>query len=573
MGIKLTDEQKEIIKAFKDAEKLKINAYAGTGKTTTIRALAEVYPRRKFLVLTFNRSIAEELKSKMPPNCMVYTIHGLAYKFLPEQRKKDLVNRKVFVDELIKLFDVDSLTANFYKDVFEAFCNSIYLTVNKENIKKVIFSNSELKKKFYLTFGIKQFPKPERKFRIEEAIGKLTDVVEYIFFAISRRQLPITHDYYLKVFQQNLDNLKDFFKTFDAILVDEGQDLNGVQEYVLRYAPVPQKLIVGDKHQSIYSWRGAINTLARLKDWEEKSLTISFRFENNTVVSYANKFLHNWKGDENEIKSKKTGRNNGLKAYITRTNAKLVEILNRLNEPITFSRDLDEIFRSVREAERLLKFYYYGNESLLFGIPGYIKRIAKEAREKSRSVGEFINYFAGMGEIEYAHALWIAEKYDIGMLYEKAKKLYSPDARIVLTTAHSAKGLEFDRVYFAEDFPDLMKVLVNWIESEICELKDFTEEKAKEVIEGIKENKEEYGEIIDEINLQYVALTRVIKRGEGSGYTEIKTNFETKLSVETLMEEVRKELEVRKKYEDIWMEVSKKNDDIDWDKLDGEFDF
>jgi len=573
MGIKLTEEQKGIIKAFKDTEKLKINAYAGTGKTTTIRALAEVYPRRKFLVLTFNRSIAEELKNKMPPNCMVYTIHGLAYKFLPEQRKKDLVNKKVFVDELIKLLEIDSLTANFYKDVFEAFCNSVYLTVNKENIRKIIFSNYQLKKKFYLTFGIRQFPKPERKFKIEEFIEKLSEVVEYIFFAIAQRQLSITHDFYLKVFQQNLEDLKDFFKRFDAILVDEGQDLNGVQEYVLRHAPIPQKLIVGDRHQSIYSWRGAINTLARLKDWEEKSLTISFRFENNTVVNYANKFLHNWKGDENEIKSEKTGRTNGLKAYITRTNAKLVEILNRLNEPITFSRDLNEIFRSVREAERLLKFYYFGNESLLYGIPGYIKNMANEARKESESVEEFIDYFAAMGEIEYAHALWIAEKYDIGMLYEKAKKLYSPDARTVLTTAHSSKGLEFDRVYFTEDFPDLMKELVSWIESEICELKDFTEEKAKEVIEGIKENKEEYGEIIDEMNLQYVALTRVIKRGEGPGYTKIKANFETKLSVETLMEAVKKELEVRKKYEKSWMEVSKRDDDIDWDKLEGEFEF
>ncbi|WP_164930903.1 hypothetical protein [Aquifex aeolicus] len=30
MGIKLTEEQKEIIKAFKNEERMKINAYAGT---------------------------------------------------------------------------------------------------------------------------------------------------------------------------------------------------------------------------------------------------------------------------------------------------------------------------------------------------------------------------------------------------------------------------------------------------------------------------------------------------------------------------------------------------------------
>jgi len=573
MGIQLTEEQKEIIKVFRDTERLKINAYAGTGKTTTIRALAEVYPKRKFLVLTFNRSIVQELKNKMPPNCMVYTIHGLAYKFLPQKRKNDLVDRKAFIDELIKLLEVDVLTANFYKDVFEAFCNSVYLTINKDNLKKIIFSNSELKKKFYLTFGLSGLSKLERKIQTEKYLDKLSDTIEYIFFAIAQKQLPITHDFYLKVFQQNLDDFKDFFRKFDAILVDEGQDLNGVQEYVLREAPIPQKLIVGDRHQSIYSWRGAINTLARLKDWEEKSLTFSFRFENNTVVSYANAFLKNWKGDENEIKAKKSGRTNGLKAYITRTNAKLVEILSRINEPINFSRDLNEIFRSVRSAERLLRYFYFGDENLLYGIPRYIKKMAMEAKEKSRYVEEFIDYFAGMGEIEYAHALWIAEKYDIEMLYEKAKKLYSPDAKTVLTTAHSSKGLEFDRVYFAEDFPDLMKELVWWIEREVCELKDFTEERAKEVIEGIKQDKEEYGEIIDEINLQYVALTRVIKRGEGPGYARIKGNFDTKLNEENLIKAVTEELKLRERYEKSWVEVSKKDDDIDWEKLEGEFEF
>jgi len=580
MGIRLTEEQKEIIKTFKDVEKLKINAYAGTGKTTTIRALAEVYPKRRFLVLTFNRSIAKELESKMPSNCMVSTIHALAYRFLPHDKKKKLVDRRVFVDDLISLFGVDSLTANFYKDLFEAFCNSVYLTVNKENLKKLIFSNPELKKKLFLTFGIdaRNLSPFEKKLKVEEALGKLADVLEYIFFSIDKGQLPITHDYYLKAFQQNLESFKDFFKNFDAILVDEGQDLNGVQEYVLVNAPVSQKLIVGDKHQAIYAWRGAINTLARLKDWEEKNLTFSFRFENNTVVKYANKFLRGWKGDQNEIKSQKTGRGNGLKAYITRTNAQLVEVLEGINEPITFSRDLDDIFRSVRDADRLLKFFYFGDETFLYGIPGYVKKIAKEAREKSRSIDEFIDYFLGMGEKEYAHALWIAEKYDIEKLYEKAKKLYSPDAKTMLTTAHSAKGLEFDRVHFTDDFPDLMKELVGWIEKEVCDLKDFTEEKAKEVVQGIKENREEYGEIIDEINLQYVALTRIIKRGEGPGYGTIKDNFDTELTeltTENLMEAVKKELEVRKKYEGLWADVSTKDegDDIDWSKLDGEFDF
>lgn len=572
MGIKLTEEQKEIIKAFKDTERLKINAYAGTGKTTTLRALAEVYSGRRFLVLTFNRSIAEELKSKMPPNCTVFTIHGLAYRFTPPQWKKKLVDRKVFVDELIDCFGIEeSHRAIFYRDVFDAFCNSAYLVASKENIKRIILTNSELKRKFYTTFDLWKLKPEERRYKVDEAIGMLSGIIENITFAISQGRLPMIHGFYLKAFQQSLDSFKDFFRRFDAILVDEGHDLNGVQEYVLRHAPVPQKVIVGDRHQSIYSWRGAINTLAKLEDWEERTLTTSFRFESDEVVEYANEFLKNWKGDGNRIVSGKVKKTNGLKAYVTRTNAALVGVVNRLNEPIAFSRDLDEIFRSAREAERLLRFYYSGDQLSLFGVPGYVKRMASSAREESRSVEEFIEHFSTKGEIEYAHALWIAERYDVEMLYRKAKKLYTPRARTYLTTAHSAKGLEFDRVHFVSGFPDLMDELVSFVENEVCSLEQFTEEKAREVVEGIKGDREEYGEIIDEINLQYVALTRVIKKAEGPGHETIRTNFETELSPSALMERVRDRQRSEGRYRMLWAEVSAGDDGIDWERLEGEF--
>ncbi|GAB6064931.1 UvrD-helicase domain-containing protein [Aquifex pyrophilus] len=572
MGIKLTEEQKDIIKSFRETQKMKVNAYAGTGKTTTLRALAEVFSRKRFLVLTFNRSIAQELKAKMPKNCIVMTIHSLAFSFLPDKLKKRLVNRKIFVDELINLLGIEPLKANFVKDAFEAFCNSVYLKVSPQNLKKIIFSNHELKKKFFATYELFSLKGEERKKKTEEALSHLADTLEYVFFAISREKLPITHDYYLKLFQQNLDRFSEFFKQFDALLVDEGQDVNGVQEFVLTNAPVPQKLIVGDRHQQIYSWRGAINTLARLKDWEEKSLTVSFRFENDEIVNGANLFLKNWKNDKNTIKAVKTGRTNGLFAYVTRTNARLVELLAKIKEPVFFARELDEIFRSVREAERLLKFYYFPNEKWLYGIPNYLKKITMEARDKARSLEEFMLHFAEAGEVEYYHALQIADEYDIETLYEKARKLLSPEAKIVLTTAHSSKGLEFERVHFTSDFPDLMKEVVSFIEENVCELTEVNEEVARKVVKGIQENEEEFGEIIDEINLQYVALTRVIKRGEGPGYFRIQKNLEKQLTPEAVMEAVRKELKIREKAKNLWAEVSD-NDEPDWEKLDGEFDF
>jgi F-box protein 18 (helicase) len=55
----LTDEQHAICQAARDLDvgsSLKIQAFAGTGKTTTLAAIAESLAQRKFLYLVFNRA-------------------------------------------------------------------------------------------------------------------------------------------------------------------------------------------------------------------------------------------------------------------------------------------------------------------------------------------------------------------------------------------------------------------------------------------------------------------------------------------------------------------------------------
>ena len=47
---------------------LKIQAFAGTGKTTTLAAIAELLPQRKFLYLVFNRAAVDEAQLRMPSN-------------------------------------------------------------------------------------------------------------------------------------------------------------------------------------------------------------------------------------------------------------------------------------------------------------------------------------------------------------------------------------------------------------------------------------------------------------------------------------------------------------------------
>jgi F-box protein 18 (helicase) len=61
---------------------LKIQAFAGTGKTTTLAAIAESLPQRKFLYLLFNRTAADEAQLRMPSNVW----SALHMRWLPKRR-------------------------------------------------------------------------------------------------------------------------------------------------------------------------------------------------------------------------------------------------------------------------------------------------------------------------------------------------------------------------------------------------------------------------------------------------------------------------------------------------------
>ena len=95
----------------------------------------------------------------------------------------------------------------------------------------------------------------------------------------------------------NQDALVSIRERFDAILVDEYQDTNMAQYFILRkLAAVHQNLcVVGDDSQSIYGFRGAQiqNILSFNKDFPEARI---FRLERNyrstqTIVNAANTLI------------------------------------------------------------------------------------------------------------------------------------------------------------------------------------------------------------------------------------------------------------------------------------------
>ncbi len=87
-----------------------------------------------------------------------------------------------------------------------------------------------------------------------------------------RESVPLGHDGYLKLWA-----LSNPMIPADFILLDEAQDSNGVVIGLLSRQPA-QVVLVGDRYQQIYEWRGAVNAMDRMKTKHHADLTQSFRF-------------------------------------------------------------------------------------------------------------------------------------------------------------------------------------------------------------------------------------------------------------------------------------------------------
>ncbi len=78
--IALTKEQKQAVSMAKRMGSFKVSALAGTGKTTTLAAIAKDLGKKRGLYLSFNRAIAVEAQKKFEGSgCQARTFHSLAF--------------------------------------------------------------------------------------------------------------------------------------------------------------------------------------------------------------------------------------------------------------------------------------------------------------------------------------------------------------------------------------------------------------------------------------------------------------------------------------------------------------
>lgn len=411
--MKLTYEQNLIINALPGLKTcMKINAFAGTGKTSTLVQLAEAYPECKFLYLAFNKAVSDEAKKRFPMNTVVKTIHALAYSFVVKRGEK--VRGEYGIMEIAKMFSLSFPVAQLVSVFFNSYCNSSLITMKDLRI--------------YL-----------------ESFGEKTPDIVFnhaykLYENMIRREIDITHNFYFKEFQRRLNKLKT--TDFDYVLLDEGQDSNEATLDIFLKLP-GKKIIVGDTHQQIYAFRGSVDAMQRINADKSLYLTETFRCRPG-IVNMANYVLAKYKGEPRKLKAVFDSFNDvETIAYIARTNASLIDYIDKFDEFI-LTREASEIFKSALSVFYFLQLEY----DKIYPEYKYLTSFKKSDLER---------YINETGDLELGKALEQATKYssDLIRLFEKAKGQKNSDAVITLTTAHSSKGLEFDAVFLSDDFPSL----------------------------------------------------------------------------------------------------------------------
>lgn len=438
-----TAEQLAILDLFAKGGDVGVEAGAGTGKTSTCIMLAESDANRRGQYVAFNKAIVVEASTKMPANVAANTMHSLAYRAkgtvyahrlnAPRMRSAALARalrvEPIFLDVAGTRKPLQpGYLASLTMRAVTRFCQS---ADDKPSGKHVPYVD-----------GI-DLPTPEgrRTFYNNNIVASaLEPVIARAWEDVKNPhgQLPFRHDHYLKLWQLDAPYI-----AADFILYDEAQDADPVQLAIVAAQDHAQVVYVGDSQQQIYDWRGAINALAGI-DGERAFLSQSFRF-GGEIAQHANRILERL-GAELRLSGlhSLTGRVGPLEkcdAILTRTNAKA----------------MSHVLRMIRE-EQPVHLMGGGGELLSFA------RASDDLRNNGWTSHPELACFTSWGEVqdyvandpqgsELKLLVELVDEYGTDVIEEALGKT-TPEGPGVVTvsTAHKAKGREWDRVKLADDF-------------------------------------------------------------------------------------------------------------------------
>lgn len=567
--MKATNEQLYACEMAKTGKSFKMTAFAGAGKTSTLKMIADTLNKigKKGIYLAFNKAIAQEAGQKMPNNVTASTVHALALSSVSPKIKQKINLKAPNIKDICQMLDIPKDTylphylpihaqdeeavkfldantkdenachflykmiknpknfdSSFYSKqvnfVFKKYNSFTYFNRYVRGIVNNFYNSGEQKitkemvdEVFYKEAGIEPSNPSAYVKKMKRQTFEWATILHYynINYDYNKKTKEFKlntntnngvndpHNMYLKHWQ-----LQNPIIHTDFILYDEAQDASGVMLAILEQQMKhgTQVIFVGDPHQQIYAWRGAVNAMKQL-DIDESFLTQSFRF-GNEIAKFADLSLkiqgekrtltsgrpdikdkvhflprchHLIENDDDEkaivldkkqwfawFKTHIEKNKDNKHALVCRSNSFAFEASMELNEIgikhflDVNTKELSDIFFTIhdfmsqdlkgkpkekKQFPNLFAFRCIENED------DFKKHLAEN--ENDQELTQYVNMYNRYGIEKLASAL--SQKND--------------DTNMHICTMHKSKGLEWDNVIIAPDiFNFMLRPLTNLLDDE-----------------------------------------------------------------------------------------------------------
>jgi N12 class adenine-specific DNA methylase len=445
-----TPQQQAILDAFLGGKDIAVQALAGTGKTTTLvllaRALMDRSPEVQVVYTAFNADIvADARRGRFDRNVTAMTMHSIARQALLQTSYAGKVNGgdqgARWPEQWASVLEITDVTAPGSAPVpAEEIARLVIATVRKFRES----ADDEPGRQHLPGHLSGAAGGPLARAVLSHARKAWADIADPGNTALlaAGRALRVDHDDYLKVWALSRPRVNA-----GVIFFDEAQDVNAVMRRVI-LDQAAQTIVVGDSHQSIYGFRGAIDAL---KDWPADivlPLTQSWRF-GPAAAEFGNLFLRSLGSslllEGNPALDTRLGSAGEPDAILCRTNATAVA----------------EVFNGLEA----------GKSVALAGGGQAIREIAKAARDLQSGRGTKhpdLSRFADWDEVRhYAQHdedgkslqvfVRLVDRHGPGGLIDMIGRLTpegdpSNPPQLTISTAHKAKGRQWPRVRIAGDF-------------------------------------------------------------------------------------------------------------------------
>lgn len=435
MGFPPTPEQQTAIDVFESGDDLVVEAGAGAGKTSTLRAMANTeHGRQRGLYLGFNRRIVEEARSSMPAHVVSATPHSLAWHSGGSRFADRLDHPRQLSADVAAQAGIRGMRAEEEGGRATTLEPGQVAGIVGAAARQFLMSGDPSPRAHHVVL-------PPEVRRTTDVVSKLMPHVRRVWDDLQdpAGTWPYVHNAYLKQWCLTSPVLR-----YGYVLFDEAQDAYPAVAALVA-AQQAQKVYVGDSAQAIYGFNGAVDAIGSFTG-RRCSLTQSFRFgaaiaesANTILASPALAVALRIVGNP-ALDSEVSDFVVDPDAVLVRTNAGAVEVL--LQHP--------QQRLAVVGGTKDIKAFVWAAGRLRAGR-------APEHRDLScfptwDAVREYVKEDQAGAELK--SMVGLVDRYGVATVVQAAKQTVTEKrAEMVVSTAHRAKGREWDRVQVHSDFP------------------------------------------------------------------------------------------------------------------------